>query len=113
MKTIYIAGKYTGKNYNEVQENIERAESAALKLLEKGWNVFIPHKNFSHFENKIDFKQTDWMKRCIIFLNKFDAIFMLDDWKDSEGAMEEYNHASAINLSIYLEEDGYPNEKEN
>jgi hypothetical protein len=113
MKLIYVAGKYSGKDYDEIDLNINTARSAAIKLLAKRWAVITPHLNTYHMEDvehHIGFKHGDWLKMDLVILERCDAIFMLRGWEDSKGATMEHNFAKEQGLKIYYEEDGYPNE---
>ena len=90
-KIIYISGKITG------DENYRQKFEAAEKLLkEKGYNVINPCKvgeyEFFSYEQflHIDFALID----CV------DAVFMLPDWEDSQGATREYHYAKAHGKTI-------------
>ena len=114
MKLIYVAGKYSGSNYSEIENNIRRAEKASMKLWARGWAVITPHLNTAHFEqyekvgsvNYITYNMMingtmEMLKRC-------DAIFMLNDWAQSEGSIGEHQFAINNGYDIYYEDDGYP-----
>ncbi len=66
---IYIAGKYTGKNRKEIDENIEKACKAAIKLWEAGHTVFCPHLNIAHFEEDCKCTYEQYIKGDIEILN--------------------------------------------
>lgn len=81
---VYIAGKIRGdKNYRAKFEEAERH----LKTL--GHSVMnpavLPPSGFRHEE---------YMKVCLAMLDICDAVYMLPDWKKSEGARTEYNVAT-------------------
>ena len=83
---VYISGKITGDD-NYKRKFVE----AKVKLLKQGYNVispvdvgeyeFLTYEQFLH----IDFALIDV---C-------DAIYMLKDWKDSNGARLEFEYAKA------------------
>ena len=110
MKLIYVAGKYTGKTYSEIDDNIRKAEAASIKLFRKGWAVFTPHKNTSHYEIYEDENLTyhTWIAADDEVLKRCDAIFMLNDWENSKGSVREVKLATDLNLKIYFEKDGIP-----
>ena len=102
MKLIYVAGKYRGQNENEVWGNINLARSHALELWKQGWAVICPHTNsifMGHGTKDKDcfdlFLQGDFemLRRC-------DAIYMLPNWKQSEGAKAEFAMADELGLEI-------------
>jgi hypothetical protein len=114
MKLIYVAGPYSASTPEGIKANINLAEKASVELLKNGWAVLTPHKNtsgYEQYEDYIKYSHSDWLTMDIVMLDRCDAIFMLKDWEKSKGALEEYERATALNLDIYFEEDGYPNEK--
>lgn len=92
--TIYISGKITGDdNYKSKFAEAERI------LTEKGFNVINPCKvgeyEFFSYEQflHIDFALID----CA------DALFMLEDWKDSKGALREWHYAQSHGKTIIFQ----------
>lgn len=111
MKLIYVAGKYAGKGYSEIEDNIFKAELASIKLLKFGWAVITPHKNTAHYEryeDYIGYTHDDWLKMDFAMLERCDAIFMLKDWEYSKGASMEHQLAIDKGLEIYYQDDGFP-----
>ena len=112
MRLIYVAGKYTGKDWDQVQSHIDKAENASVQLFAKGWNVVTPHKNNAHYEVYEDrFKTLDyrfWIKATLDLLSRCDAIFVLDNWYSSQGTIGEIKFALEHNIPIYFEDDGIP-----
>lgn len=98
MKIIYVAGKYNGKTYSEIDDNIRKAEEVPIKLLAAGWCVITPHKNYSHYEiygaiyESLDYKY--FMQCDLEILNRCDALFVMTNSVDSPGAKEEIEFAS-------------------
>ena len=114
MRLIYVAGKYSGKNFEEISKNIISAKKAAIELLKNGWAVITPHLNTCHFElyeKYIGYTHKDWLKMDVVMLERCDAIFMLKNWKDSKGAKIELDFAREHEIKIYFENEGYPIEK--
>ncbi len=100
-KVIYVAGKYRGKSEWEVFQNIRHAEKVSLDLWRKGWVVLTPHKNSEHFSGALPDKV--WLDGCLELLRRCDAIMMLQNWTDSEGAKEEFRLAHELGKEIYYE----------
>ena len=103
MKTIYISGKYRSDTEWGLEENIRHAEAAAIKLWQQGFAVFCPHKNTAHFGGACPDKAL--LDGDLEMLKRFDAIFMLNNWKDSVGACQELKVAKEHNLEIIYEDD--------
>ena len=111
MKVIYVAGKYTGKTKSEISDNIAKAEEAAIQLWKLGWAVFCPHKNTSHFEiyEKVAGITYDtWINGGLELLSRCDAIFLLDDWEESNGSLKEKMDAVEQGIPVFFQEGGYP-----
>ena len=101
MKKVFISGKYRAKTEWELEQNIRRAEEAAIRLWREGWAVFCPHKNTAHFGGLCDDKV--WLEGDLEFLKCCDAIYMLSAWRDSIGACIELHIAQENGLEIIYE----------
>jgi hypothetical protein len=114
MRLIYVAGKYSGKDFYEIDRHILTAKLASVQLLKRGWAVITPHLNTCHFElfeKEIGYTHEDWLKMDFVMLERCDAIFMLENWQQSKGATMELEFAKEKGLKIYFEKDGYPDER--
>ena len=79
MKKIYLAGKITGDlNY---KEKFRRAEE---ELIRKRFIVLNPA-----FLPK-GLEECEYMRICLPMLSVCDAIYLLEGWEESEGAVIEY-----------------------
>lgn len=83
---IYIAGKISGLNRSNV---IQKFEAPQKSLSKKGHQVFIPcvlpaYEEVSH---------EDYLHICYAIIDVCDAVYMLSDWQQSEGARLEYEYA--------------------
>lgn len=93
---IYIAGKISGLNRSNV---IQKFEAAQKSLSKKGHQVFIPcvlpaYEEVSH---------EDYLHICYAIIDVCDAVYMLSDWKQSEGARLEYEYAIENNKQIIFQ----------
>jgi len=91
-RTIYIAGKITGieKQAKVIFDKVEE------KLKKMGYNVINPMKlNHDH-----DKSHASYMRVCIKALCECDEIYMINNWRDSVGAMTEHLVAISLNLEI-------------
>ena len=98
-KKIYIAGQMAGLEEKEYKKLFNEAER---KLRKEGYEVMNP----SRFEHATD----DWgviMIQDLNVLRQCSAIYMLSNWKSSNGATIEFKFASAINLEIIFENEDY------
>ncbi len=97
IKTIYISGKITGLPISEV---IVKFQTAETKIRRFGFEPINPLNNGLPLE-------ADWadqMGRDIALLLRCDAIYMLPDWEQSEGATLEYLIARQRRMRVFLAE---------
>lgn len=91
---IYIAGKVT--NNENFIEDFQRKEH---ELKKDGFEVINPI-----VEQYIGvFTYDEWLEHGIWLLDKCEAIYMMKDWKESNGARIEYIYACVKGLMV-LEE---------
>ena len=96
---IYIAGKVRGlKNYREVFKAAEK------KLQAKG------HITLNPAELPEGMNAEDYMRICIPMLEVADAIYLLKNWRDSQGAKVEKAYAECQGKMIFF--DDWENEVE-
>lgn len=100
-KKVFLSGPYNGSD-GQVKQNILKAISAARKLRNQGFNVFLPHSSLVYCE---DLEQSEQGRREIILLCKewieaCDLFAIMPGWQDSNGAREEYNYALSIGKEI-------------
>ena len=94
-RVIFIAGPYRAKTEYELEEHIQEAEDAAIRLWQQGRIVICPHKNSAHFGGCCP--DEVWLEGDLELLRRSDAVFMLPNWQQSEGARNE--HAETIRLN--------------
>ena len=95
---VYISGPITGtKGYLSHFGAAERA------LKSKGFEVINPTKNSYAMPSTATHKE--YMKVSLAQLSCCDAILMLDGWKKSSGAREEFCYAVDHKKAIIFEED--------
>jgi len=109
-RVIYVAGPYRAEGANRIEENIYMARVFARLLWCKGWAVICPHMNTAHMdgEEPDDLLHGDILAGDKEMLRRCDAIFLLPEWKESEGAREELAVAKDARLKIYDNVDGIP-----
>jgi len=111
LKLVYVAGPYRSKSgahdasvYNEIEENIRRAEAVAVRLWDAGFGVFCPHLNTVHFEVKCPSVPPEaYLEADLRLLEVCDIIFMLPGYRDSGGAMQELRQAKEWGMRVYTD----------
>lgn len=92
MLRVYIAGKVTGEDPIECNKKFSKAELllTSMKMQAVNPRLFVP--------SDADWKQA--MKLCIKSLITCDFIYLLPDWKESEGAKLEVTIAEKLGIEI-------------
>lgn len=88
---IYISGKITGTTDFE-----QRFGEAEQRLINQGHEVVNP-VNLPHEHDK---RWHSYMKECLKYMLDCDAIYMLSNWMQSEGAIIERAIADSLNIRI-------------
>lgn len=79
----YIAGKITDEpNHKELFAKVE------IKLIQDGWTVLNPCILPPTLP-----KHEDYMHICKAMIDVADAVFFLENWRDSKGAKIEFEYA--------------------
>lgn len=86
-KLVYVIGAYSG----DTQNNIMKAEAVSIELIRKGYHVITPHKNTAGYEKYEDetISYRTWIEMDLNILSRCDAIFIMDNAKDSKGSQIE------------------------
>ena len=108
MKMIYVAGPYVGKDSDETEKNIERAEKASVELLKLGWVVVTPHKNTAHYEKYhpyLPYTYEFYLTRDFEIIKRCDAVFVLNNYINSQGTLAEINFCIENNVPYFFEEE--------
>lgn len=106
---IYIAGQYNPRVEDDhlairkAKLNVDKAIKAFVDLKEKGHIPFVPHlSHYIHTNQYADEYGEWWYKYDFSFLKEWaDAILLLDNWEESEGAKKEFELAKDLGLNVY------------
>jgi hypothetical protein len=100
---VYVSGKYSAKTRKGVEKNVELARQYATKIWDLGFTVICPHTNTDNFEKLCkNTKYNDFMDGDLELLERSDILFMMPNWKDSEGAKKELEYAKHARNKIIL-----------
>ena len=103
MKVIYIAGPYRSDCEWQLEQFIRHAEDAAIRLWKDGWAAYCSHKNTAHFGGALGILDKTWLDGNIEILTRCDAIYMLKNWAESQGAQAELELAQSLDLQVIYE----------
>jgi hypothetical protein len=96
MKLVYIAGPYRAKSKYFIGRNISIARYHARLLWQKGYAVLCPHMNTAHFDGICP--DEVFLEGTMEMLRRCDLIYLLPNWRDSEGAKAEYAEAQRLGI---------------
>lgn len=102
MKVVYVAGKYSGKTRQEIENNIYVAELCAITLANMGIAFICPHLNSQGFEYKSSADYEFYMQMYLSIIPKCDAVIMLPNYRESKGAMREMELALKNNIQLFM-----------
>lgn len=101
---VYIAGRYSGADYNQIDQHIGIAREAATDLAKAGVRFFCAHTHTAHFDAIAPNVPEDfYIDLDNFFLEKCTAILLLDNWRESRGAREEKLAAEARGIPIFYD----------
>lgn len=100
-RLLYVIGAYSG----DVENNIKKAENVSINLIRNGFHVITPHKNTSGYEKYEDDNITyrTWTEMDINIMLRCDAVYVMNNWVNSEGSKNEIEIAKKNGMSIYCE----------
>ena len=103
MKLVYTAGKYRGGTIWGTRQNIRLAELVMGDLVCMGLSVICPHKNTALMDGIVSPNDHEvWLAIDLEMLKRCDAIVMLPNWINSEGAKAELEKAKEWGLDVFF-----------
>lgn len=99
MKLIYVAGPFRGANSWEIERNIRRAETLALKVWQTGAACICPHANTRFYQGTAP--DTIWLNGDLEIVKRCDAVLATSDWEESVGATAEVNFAKQRGIPVF------------
>lgn len=102
-KCVYVAGKYSGTDYLNIDRNIVAAREAAAELFNAGVMAFIPHLHAAHFECITpEVPYEFWTELDMHFLRtSCQAVYFLPGWESSRGSVAEHTEAQILRYPIF------------
>jgi len=101
MPVVYIAGPFRGSSSWQMELNIRRAETLALKVWKMGAAALCPHANTRFYQGEGD--DSIWLQGDLEMIRRVDAILMTDDWTRSPGARGELEFANELQIPAFFE----------
>lgn len=100
MKIIYVAGPFRAPTAWDIEQNVRRAEAAALDVARIGAMPLCPHTNTRFFHGQL----TDgfWLRGTLELLRRCDALYLYDPATEilSAGTRVEVEEALARKIPV-------------
>ncbi len=99
---IYISGKISGMDYTDAFNRFETVENFLHDL---GHDPVNPMKSAGEVPGK---RWTEYMAEDILLIDECDAIYMMANWQDSNGAKVERYLCEVTGKAIFYEASDLP-----
>ena len=99
MSKVYISGKITGLSKEEYMNHFADAEKY---LTNKGFSVINPARTNGTLPEDTTYDQ--YMDMSLLMISMCDTIYLLDNWKDSNGARKEAEYAYMHDMEVLFED---------
>jgi len=99
MRKVYISGKITGLSRTEYMTKFNKAEEY---LKTKGYEVINPARTNGTLPEDTTYDQ--YMDMSMLMISMCDTIYLLDNWKDSNGARKEAEYAYMHDMEVLFED---------
>ena len=96
MKKVYLSGKIAGLSEEEYKQNFAQAAMDALEFFPDEQVTIVNPATLPAIHNS----WADYLIRDLMLLKDCDAIVMLPDWTDSNGAKVEHAFAEGMGIEI-------------
>lgn len=100
MKVIYIAGKYRGPNAWAIEQNIRAAEDVAARVAAMGHMPMVT-QSMTRFIDGANADEQFWVDGTLEIMRRCDAVVLVPNWRDSEGARAEVAEAERLGLPVF------------
>ena len=99
---FFISGPYNALADSDTCQHIRRAAQMKAALMRRGHYTYCPHTESAHFElAHPDITRQAHLDNCIGWLEYSQAMMMLPQWEQSEGASLERGYAFSKGLPAY------------
>lgn len=96
---VYIAGPFRAKTPWLIEQNVRRAEDAALEVWKMGAVAVVPHMLTRHFQEMLP--DSVWLEGLLSLMSTCDVMLVLPGWRNSEGTKAEIVEAQKQTKHIF------------
>jgi hypothetical protein len=96
---VYVAGPFRAATPWLIEQNVRRAEEAALEVWRMGAVAVVPHMLTRHFQDSLP--DSVWIEGLMSLMSVCDMMLVLPGWKNSEGTKSEITEAQRQKKRIF------------
>jgi nucleoside 2-deoxyribosyltransferase len=96
---VYVAGPFRAKTPWLIEQNVRRAEEAALEVWKMGAVAVVPHMLTRQFQDMLP--DQVWLEGLLSLMSTCDVMLVLPGWKNSEGTKAEITEAQKQTKHIF------------
>jgi len=97
---VYLAAPYSATPDRTVEENIEFAKQASIKLWQAGHTVICPHMNTALFDREPELSTIDWYLQTELLLERCDVLYVANPMIYSSGVQREIEYAEDHGIPV-------------
>jgi len=101
VKVAYVAGPYSAVTRQQRDRNIALADEVGRELMRRGYAPIVPHNNCARWDDDARFNYGDFIRADLAILSRCDLLVAVGDWRRSEGARCEVQHALQRGIPVY------------
>lgn len=102
MKVVYVAGPIRAPNLWLREQNIRKAEAAALGVWLAGGVAICVHAQGRFWDETMAPFET-WIRGDLELIKRCDALLMVEGWERSQGALMEHAEADRLGLPVFYD----------
>lgn len=99
-RVVYVAGPIRAPSAWQREQNIRRAEAAALEVWRMGAAPICVHAA-GRFYDEEEARRDGWLEADLELVRRADAVLLVDGWDVSEGAQGEKREAERLGLPAF------------
>lgn len=97
---VYISGPMTANGQRTIEEHTAAGVKAFLTIMQHGVPAFCPHLCGGYPSVWTALTHEEWVQYDLAIIDRCTHMVMIGDWRESKGAMREYDYAIGKGLPV-------------